>query len=376
MKRILIIGDAHHQLIFNMVKWIRLVNPDIKVDIINTKYNTNKEIPEHYNEIYNYSISEKLNLTPFFGKAAHIRNIKKLIRQNPNTYDAVHFHFARTIYTSLIHELRKITDKIILTVWGSDFNAASSHTKKHLRKLFSRVDIISLSNESMMDNFLNYYNWSNDDEKFKIVRFGLEPLEYLKKNKTVKTCKEELGLPEDHIVISLGYNGSQNQQHLKIISTLNTNKDLQNWKNKLFFVVPVTYGASKEYLLELEMALAKFDFPYILYKKFLSEREIACLRLHTDIMIQLQQNDQFSGSMQEHLYAGGVVITGSWLPYSPLTKAGIYLKSIDRVEELGDELYNVLLNLKAEKERCMKNRELIYHLSSWKNNVEKWIELY
>ena len=377
MKRILFIGNAHHQLIFNMVKWLKYKDPEIRVDIINTKYNKDKELPSYYNEIYNYSIPEKLNLTPFFGKVAHIRNIKKFIRESPYTYQAVHFHFARTIYSSLIRELRKKTQKIVVTVWGSDFNAVSRFTKKRLRKLFNQADIVSLSNETMMVKFLNYYNWENKNSKFKIVKIGLEPLEYLQKKTFVKNdCKEKLNLPIDRIIISLGYNGSPNQQHIKIISALKNNTDLSEWKNKLFFVVPVTYGATKEYLRKVEVAITDLGFPFILYKSFLSEKEIACLRLHTDILIQLQRNDQFSGSMQEHIYAGGVVITGSWLPYTPLSNEGVYFRSIDNANKVVDELLFVLMNLETEKEKCKNNKNKIYQISSWKANIDKWIDLY
>ena len=44
MKRILYIGDAHSQFIYNLVKWIHQHDPEYCIDIINTKYKKKKDL--------------------------------------------------------------------------------------------------------------------------------------------------------------------------------------------------------------------------------------------------------------------------------------------------------------------------------------------
>ena len=62
-----------------------------------------------------------------------------------------------------------------------------------------------------------------------------------------------------------------------------------------------------------------------------------------------------SGSMLEHLSARNIVITGSWLPYDCLDQWGIFLRRIDRLELISNELYDVLNNFVVYKELCDEN---------------------
>jgi hypothetical protein len=377
MKRILYIGDAHSQFIYNLVKWIHQHDPEYCIDIINTKYKKKKELKDYYCNVFNYEVPEYITQIPFLGKLFHIQKILKILKTIPYRYEAVHFHFARTIYIHLLKEVGKITDKKVLTVWGSDFYSVSDHTRKRLGKLLAGVDTVTFANEEVRNQVQDFYSVKKSPGEFRIAKFGLEPLEYLNKNvDEIMHFREELDLPEDRIIISLGYNGNPIQQHLKILRVLKEDKEFMKYKDRVFIIVPVTYGGTKEYVSKVEKLLKETDLPYKMFLKFLTEKEIAAIRVFTDILIQLQLSDQFSGSMQEHLFAGGVVITGSWLPYSTFKNEGVYFRTIGSLDQCSVELRFVIDSLDDEKMKCRENKEKIYKLSSWSGNVESWIDLY
>jgi glycosyltransferase involved in cell wall biosynthesis len=108
----------------------------------------------------------------------------------------------------------------------------------------------------------------------------------------------------------------------------------------------------------------------------MNDREVAFLRLSSDIMIQVQNTDSFSSSMREHLYAGNVVITGDWLPYETLDKKGCFMLKVSDVDLVGEKLVYAINNLDSLKKRCQGNPEIIWELSSWENNIDSWCNLY
>ena len=135
--------------------------------------------------------------------------------------------------------------------------------------------------------------------------------------------------------------------------------------DRILFIFPMTNGRDLIYKMEILKKLKNFSFQFKVFEDFMSDHQIACLRKATDIMIQVQITDQFSGSMQEHLFESNLVITGKWLPYDTLIAHGIYFRRVDTVNDIGSELLSCLQELQAEKQKCSKNPEIIYSLSSW-----------
>jgi len=93
-------------------------------------------------------------------------------------------------------------------------------------------------------------------------------------------------------------------------------------------------------------------------------------------MVYLPTSDQLSGSMQECLYAGNIVITGDWLPYRILEEQGIFMLKISSVDEVGEKLIYSLNHLKKLKESCKGNSQIIWNMSSWDKNINDWIQMY
>ena len=103
--------------------------------------------------------------------------------------------------------------------------------------------------------------------------------------------------------------------------------------------------------------------------------ELATYRCCTDILIQLQTTDQFSGAMQEVMASGGNVITGAWLPYEILKEKKVHFWTISEFAELTDALKGVTFN-PITKEQALHNTDVINSLSNWNMVIANWVDLY
>ena len=108
----------------------------------------------------------------------------------------------------------------------------------------------------------------------------------------------------------------------------------------------------------------------------MTENDITHLRNATDIFVQLQKTDQLSGSMTEHLVAGNIVITGSWLPYKEFSEVGVRLITVDRVAEVGQELNKVMADRTAVQGAFEANKYHALKLGHWSHTIGSWIDLY
>ncbi len=293
--------------------------------------------------------------------------IAKFLRSS--LFDVVNIHTARVVYASILPFLTK--QKLVVTVYGSDFYRMGTTARKIQKLLFQKANVITFTNPLTKQSFLDYYG--NFEAKSRVCRFGLKTLDFIDKNrnKDMLSIKEHLDYSLDKIIVTCGYNATKGQQHEKIIENivkLNT-KIL----DKIQFIFPMTYG-DETYKEKIKNLLRETSVDYKVLEDFLYGDDNAYIKLCSDVMINILQTDSFSGSMQEFLYANNIVITGRWLPYKLFDQLGIYYHKIDSSEMLADKLIEVLSEL--DKEKTMKNVQIINSLSSWGNNIQNWIEAY
>jgi glycosyltransferase involved in cell wall biosynthesis len=236
------------------------------------------------------------------------------------------------------------------------------------------VDEITFTNQKTLDDFKDKFGWRKNN--LQVIRFGIAPLEYLKELKlTNKECKQRLGWNESKIAITIGSNLSPYQQHEEIIN-LFLNASILKHKDEIQLVFPFTYGGTPEYKKHILSVVETLPYEKQVYPHFLTDAKVAMIRKASDVMINLQKTDQFSGAMQEHLYAKNVVITGAWLPYGLLKETGAWFVEVDHLGEIPDKLSNILNNFESFQADMANNPSAIVALSSWGNNIQNWISLY
>jgi hypothetical protein len=375
--RLLLVGNANHQFITNLTNWLRKADSDIQIDILTT-------VPVKNNAAVCYDKIFHLDFNKLFYKLINkIKGLRRyyrfllyreLIAKLPD-YEIVHIHFLSVDAAFIAKEIKSSLDsQLVISVWGSDFYRLKNKNMKSFKKAFKTADKITFTNEKTRESFIEKLEW--DISNCHICRFGLAPLEFLKKmNKGSKECKKELGWDNQKLAITIGYNAHPTQQHIKIIEQLNS-EAVAKLKNKVQLILPLTYGGDGKYIEKVQGAVEGSTFEYKMYTNYLTDKEVAKIRKASDIMIQVQKTDQFSGSMQEHLYTGDIVITGSWLPYQTLKDYGVYFSEVDKLSELPGKLSSIIEYYDSYKKETVSNPEVINYLSSWEKNIKDWIALY
>lgn len=302
-----------------------------------------------------------------FGKRHIISGIKE-VKSKLGEIDILHFHLMHLSYLLGLRHLATSSTKIITHVWGSDFYKMVWWKTPFIKKIYKRANRIIFTNAETKIDFNRKFPMFSS--KTGVLRFGLTKLDLIdsiKKNETIKFCKEKIGLPLNRAIVCIGYNASKNQNHIEIIRAIKHAS--QSVKSKCIFVFPLTYGANKEYLEKIKSEIAESEIDSILFLDFLSDEDVCRLRICSDIFIQVQSTDQFSGAMQEALYSGSKVITGAWLPYKTFINSGIEFHQVNKFADLSRFIT-------SSEMITTQNSRIIADLSKWSNLKKKWISMY
>lgn len=375
-KKVLLVGDGNHQFIINLIIWLKK-DSGLQIDILS--YSKVKE----ENKIYYRNIFRVQDDNILYKIIDNIKGArrfyrfflyKRLLSKFPE-YDFIHAHLISVDSYFIINELKRGTNaKIILSIWGSDMYKIKKENENNFIKTCKSADILTFSNRNSITYFKEKYSWQKDN--LKLCRFGLAPLDNLRNNNLTKEeCKNVLGWNLSKKSVIIGYNLNLAQQHLEILKCFRS-EEIQKFRDELQLILPITYGGTADYKNEIIDELEQLPFEYAVYDSFLSDDEVAHIRKASDIMIQLQKTDQFSGSMQEHIYTNTIVITGSWLPYTTLKEEGAWFMEIDKILELKDKLLEILKNYDFYHYKTLGSPDVIEKLSSWENNINNWKSLY
>ena len=365
MKRILLIGNANSFLIIQLAKNLTDKNPNWQIDILSDQKIVSEESP-FYNS---YCVDNSHpNASKKIIKAFYVAiEMKKLLKDMEKKYDVIHILYVSASYRYFWNELKEKSSKIVLTVFGGDFYKSNWYMNILISKMAKESSLISATNPSTLDAFCTFFRVL--DKNKQLVRFGLNILDEIDKVKSSDIVKwrESHGILPSEKIVACGYNGSPNQNLLAIL------KSLKNSKTDLSSVVLTLQLTEKTvHVDQVISALKESGFKFLLFRERLTDRELAVYRSSVDIMIQVQTSDSFSGAMQEHLYAGSTVITGSWLPYAVLDEKNTAFIKVNEISEVGKE---VCANLSSFLDKS-KNKEIIATLSKWTNTINDWSALY
>ena len=362
--RVLIIYPLIKQelLVFHLVKNLR--KNGVQVDAINSTNFKFVEAPIEKTSIRFKLITFLCNLPIPKIKGllfkSGIINVEKELQNIAENYELIDFHCVTKSYDNLILKLKD--EKIIkVSFWGSDFYRADKKRREEQRIILQNCDCIQISTKAMKNDFFNYFR--DFEEKIRVANFGLYQFETISEVETLESAP--VFKTEQHakkLMLVCGYNGSEGQQHRIIIESIS---QLNSYiKEKVFLVFPMTYGASKDYQEEIENSLKDLNISFFIIKDYLSNHEVAKLRIETDIVINIQKTDAFSGSLQEHLFANNLLLAGDWLPYGLLDESHVFYKK-STMGDLTDKIRDCILNFAQYKALTSCNRAKMNRISSW-----------
>lgn len=302
-------------------------------------------------------------------------DLQTILEQLP-MYDAMQLLWMEKEWVYFHKLIRSKTKRLNLNIGGSDFYRASNTERDYKKKLIECADRVIGQTEDTLENFRSYYGDVAAD-KLCCFPYGIEVLDYinLNKDKDKNTLRRKYHIPLNKIVITCGHNAGQAHQHIEMIEVIN--RLPAKIKEQIVCVFPMTYPQGcNEYIDVVDNRLKQTDLQYVILKNFMDFQGMAEYALISDIMIHVQTTDQLSSSMLEEMYAGSIIIAGSWLPYKSLRKMGIYFLDVDTISDVTAVLEDVIVNMESYKDNCKENRALIWQYSSWDEVAPKWHALW
>ncbi len=304
-----------------------------------------------------------------------ISDLKSILEQLP-VYDVIQLLWIEKEWAFFNELIREKARQLNLLIGGSDFYRAGKEERVFKRNIIMCANAILAVTEQVKQEFIDFYGESIRD-KIIILHYGKEVLNYIRDMQDINTdlIKMKFGIPLNRFVVTCGYNAVEAQQHSQIIDALNQLPfDI---KKRMVCVFPMTYPENKECYIEyIENQVRKTDIDYVILTKFMEFQEMAEYALISDSMIHAQITDLLSSSMIEQMYAGSIVIAGKWLPYTSLHDMGIFFLDIETIADISVMIEKVIMNIEEYKEKCKKNREIVWKNSSWDELAPRWYAIW
>lgn len=365
----------------------------MRVLLIGANGNYGKEFVEycllpHKDEIYRLIYGENLAFSNFYreknicvvmpaketsGAGKYYRYLREALRLRAEKFDLIFMFYVEPVGLLLNFLIKTRRTKSIACFWGDDVNSVSRKTVLIEKLLFPRVDVFNFYTKTLKQTFLEKFGKSYHQKETEI-RYGLSLLRVMDSVlESGENVRDLLGLPREKVLIAVGYNNIPTQQHLKALEQIGKLPLLL--QERVHIVLSMTYGdGDASYVQEVRDACNRLSCTYTMYQERLDERDKARLTLATDIFIHAQVMDCFSGTIQEHLYAGVLVLNPAWIFYDALKERDVFYLEYSAFDEL-PKLLTKNFYRKEEMPRdasLRDNRLKIREMSSWENIAPLW----
>jgi len=376
--KVLVVEHFNEVFPLEMVKRVRRLS-DISFDLLTAENYQDPSLKDEYDHIYREKSEFQVPIRLRYVSAAlntlelACKRIRKLKSIGP--YDICHIHLLDPNIGLIAGHLRRRARHLIVSVYGSDLYRTSPRYRFLQRHLIEKADAITFTNQMTSEDFVSIFG-EQYRSKIRVVNFGTKPIEILKaiEKEPKSVSKKRFGIPASLTAVTCGYAGSPLHQHLAILESISRSSSAL--QNKVVLLFPMTYGAPPGYLEQVKTALGRSGFNHMVFDKYLTDDDVAHLRMASDIMINVPESDQFSGSMQEHIFARNIVINGSWLPYDVLYNKGITTLKAASVEDVGPLVIRAMQNYDDLLASSQKGRDVVWSFLSWEMNTPKWLTLY
>jgi len=218
----------------------------------------------------------------------------------------------------------------------------------------------------------------NYENKIRKITFGIEGFEhidYIIDHEDRNVSRQRLGIPLDKIVISIGYNGNPNHQHIRVLEQLKQLDDIL--LSRIFIILQMTYGnIDPEYHSEVKRKAENMSCQFKIFSDYMSNTDIARLRCATDIFVHAQTTDSFSSSFQEYIYASAIVLNAKWIKYKELESVGIKYIEYNSFDEIPFLIKDILVNIDRYRLEYSNNKQILKSFFSVSAVEKKWRGIY
>lgn len=290
-------------------------------------------------------------------------------------YDAVNIHYAEPYQLKAMPWVKKITNNIVITPWGSDvLRVEDENAINRLQKIYEYASCVTCNpNTQLGEAVINKFKC--DPRKIHSVRFGLEYVDYIegaKPNKTEDEAKERFGLSGKY-VITCGYSTAPSHRHEAIVDAVNSIKD--QLPNNLILLFPFTYSwGSQEYIQSVKNKCQACGINAVYVEDYLNMEDLYTLRMATDMFVHVQTTDAGASCVMQYILCHKKIVHGSWMKYYDLEQyKPLFYYPVENMEELG------IVILKAYQSDGIDIPEEVVNTimdRGWKKEIKKWDALF
>lgn len=280
-----------------------------------------------------------------------------------NEYDVIVNMFVNHKDLRITQKLKSKQTKTVVYYTGSDLLRKSKFHILLNRLLLRHPDAYVMGSETLEKSFCQRYP---EGMPFTTIHFGISSFE------NIRAYRKSHPQQKDGPVFCIGYNGSPAHHHLAVLELFERLTEEQ--KKSVELVLPMTYGASSDYLLQVRSKLDQIGIRYRLLTEFLDNDGMAGLWCSIHYFINAQTTDSLSASVLEAQYAGAVLLNAQWLDYPEYRTYGIRCASFSNYEEL----YQLILDIVNGKQydETFSATEKLERVLSWNTAREAWQTLF
>lgn len=371
--------------ISEFIRNLKKTNPNVEISLLSSRPGLDA-IPDDVKEN-----ATEITCVKYYSRTIKNRKIAELVdrfyfvqafaRLSKRKYDIVNIHFARSRLVYVLRWLRKMSNNIVISPWGSDvLRVENDISIRNLTKVYSLASYVTVSRNSQIGKQL-VGKFKVDSRKLIELGWGGEFFDFIQENAvnvTTSAAKKRFGL-SDRYVITCGYNSQSEQRHEFIIDTINSIK--KQLPENLTLLLPYTYSRTDQkdsYIEDLINKGKALGLDVITVKEHLDLLDLLKLRMATDIFVHIQTTDAESRCVMEYVACNKKIVHGAWMKYAYLEnyKPSCYFP-VNSLEELGTcilKAYNTEISeLPAEVTEIIENRGWRYKMALWNDFFESLI---
>ena len=288
-------------------------------------------------------------------------------------FDIVDIHFAKGQLKYVMPIIKRMTNNIVITPWGSDvMRVETKKGIKELSKIYSQARYVTVGSSSQIGKCV-ISKFKVNPEKMVKLGWGGEFFDFIRDNSnkvTTETAKARFGL-DNRFVITCGYNTQREQRHEEIVDAIYEVKEMLPKNLTLLF--PFTYARSKyneQYTKTIiEKSKAK-GFDVVVVDEHLDLMDLLKLRMATDVFVHVQTTDAGSRCVMEYVMCNKKIVHGAWNKYAYLEehKPSCYFP-VEKMDDLGSVIVEAC---KAEiKDLPQEVKDHILD-RGWSNRINRW----
>jgi len=319
--------------------------------------------------------------SPLIALTSRVRRLRRLyawLKHTPEL-DAVVIHAVTMDVSWMVPVLKRFAPRIALIAYGSDVLRRNKKRDWLLKLGLHRIDIVAATNDHVLKTLQTSFP-TLQNKPGEVVRFGLPVFDALDKLniQSAADARRHLGLDPTKECVCLGYSASAGQRQSELITTLSKHTPALE---HLQFIVPVQYGdkavqSDIQAVCEAENTRHGADI-FKPITEFYDVERSAIMRRAISVLINHSVSDAFSGTVQEVIYAGNLVLAAQHLPYETMPGFGTAIKPYEDLDEMVKLLApKSLQDWKSQAAPAHADvKQGLASVSSWETAVQGWRQL-